>query len=111
MVVGPPVVREARPRKPQKVERLRSATKYEISSRPARRRQRKPMARTAARYAARKTKARVCTSARERRAAPSRPLESPRDFPGRGLEQRRSHRRSEERGVGKAVRDRGSHEY
>jgi len=34
---------------PQKVSRERSAPKYEISSRPARRRQRKPMARTAAR--------------------------------------------------------------
>ena len=55
IVVEPPVVSEDNPMNPQKVLKLRSATKYESSSRPARRRQTNPMARTPARYATRKT--------------------------------------------------------
>src|SRR5258706_1496185 len=51
IVVEPPVVSEESPMNPQNVLKLRSATKYESSSLPARRRQTNPIARTPARYA------------------------------------------------------------
>ena len=49
IVVEPPVVREASPMNPQNVVRLRSATKYEASSRLARFLQARPMASVPAR--------------------------------------------------------------